>query len=194
MGGRRSRRGDGEPRDDASRPPEPAADPEQVARSICLRLLTLQPRTRADLAAALRKRDVPDDAAAAVLDRFSEVGLIDDAAFAAAWVTSRHRGRGLARRALASELHRRGVDPDTAGAALDMLDGSTEERTARELVERRLRAMGGLPVETQMRRLLGMLARKGYPGAMAARVVREACRADHDSAGDVHALGFGATP
>ena len=83
--------------------PEPEADPEAVARQICLRMLTTAPRTQAQLATALRRRGVPEDAAAAVLARFAEVKLIDDAMFARAWVDSRHYGRGLASRALGAE-------------------------------------------------------------------------------------------
>jgi regulatory protein len=151
----------------------PPADPEQAARTICLRLLTGQPRSRAELAAALAKRGIPDEAAAAVLDRFGEVGLIDDAAFAEAWVSSRHRGRGLARRALQQELHRRGIAAETAQAALGTLDDETQEGTARSLVRRRLAATRGLAPDVRTRRLLGMLARKGYPAGLAARVIRE---------------------
>jgi regulatory protein len=154
------------------------ADPEQDARAICLRLLTGQPRTRAELATALAERGIPDEAATAVLDRFGEVGLIDDAAFAEAWVSDRHRGRGLARRALQQELHRRGVAVETAHAALDTLDDETQEDTARGLVRRRLAATRGLAPDVRTRRLLGMLARKGYPAGVAARVVREEIRAD----------------
>ena len=152
---------------------EAAADPEQAARAICLRLLTVQPRSRAELAGALAKRGIPDEAAAAVLDRFGEVGLIDDAAFAEAWVSSRHRGRGLARHALQQELHRRGIAAETARAALGTLDDDTQESTARTLVRRRLSATRGLAADVRSRRLLGMLARKGYPAGLAARIVRE---------------------
>jgi regulatory protein len=144
-----------------------------VARAICLRLLTVQPRTRAELAAALARRKVPDEAAAAVLGRFAEVGLIDDRAFAEAWVGSRHAGRGLARRALAAELRRRGIDGGTVGEAIATLDTETEERTARELVARRLPSTRQLEPAARVRRLVGMLARKGYPPALAVRVVGE---------------------
>jgi regulatory protein len=144
-----------------------------VARAICLRLLTGQPRTRAELAAALARRDVPAEAADAVLGRFTEVGLIDDRAFAEAWVGSRHAGRGLARRALAAELRRRGVDGGTVDEAVSSLDPATEERTARELVRRRLASTGRLDPPVRLRRLVAMLARKGYPPGLAVRVVRE---------------------
>ncbi|WUE05967.1 recombination regulator RecX [Nonomuraea sp. NBC_00507] len=152
----------------------PDADPESVARAICLRLLTMAPKTRAQLAEALRKRDVPAEAAEAVLSRFSELGLINDEAFAAAWVDSRHHGRGLARRALAAELRHRGVDNDTVKEAVERLDPDQEAETARRLVDRKLAATRSLDPQTRTRRLAGMLARKGYSSGVAYRVIREA--------------------
>jgi regulatory protein len=153
---------------------EPPADPVERARAICLRLLTGTPRTRKQLADALRKREIPDEAAEEVLSRFEEVGLINDSAFADAWVESRHHGRGLARRALAQELRTKGVDPTLIDAAVSQLDSEQEEATARELVARKLRATRGLDRDKRLRRLAGMLARKGYPEGLALRVVRQA--------------------
>jgi len=152
----------------------PDADPEAIARQICLRLLSAAPRTQAQLAAALRRRGVPDDAAAAVLERFAEVKLIDDEMFARAWVESRHHGRGLAGRALGAELRKRGVASDDIATALSQLDPEQELATARELIERRLAATAGMPVPARMRRLTGVLARKGYSPGLAYRVIREA--------------------
>ncbi|MER7195244.1 recombination regulator RecX [Streptomyces flaveolus] len=153
---------------------EPPRDPVEQARAICLRLLTGTPRTRKQLADALRKREIPDEAAEEVLSRFEEVGLINDSAFADAWVESRHHGRGLARRALARELRTKGVDSTLIDAAVSQLDSEQEEETARELVARKLRATRGLDRDKRLRRLAGMLARKGYPEGMALRVVRQA--------------------
>lgn len=150
------------------------ADPEAVARLICLQLLEAAPRSRAQLAAELRRRRVPEDAATAVLARFTEAGLIDDATFASAWVESRHHGRGLARRVLAAELDRRGVERSDIQAAVARLSPETEAATARELVDRRLASARGRPAQAQARKLVGMLARKGYPPGIAYRVVREA--------------------
>lgn len=149
-----------------------------MARAICLRLLTTAPKTRAQLADALRKRGVPEEAARTVLERFSEAGLIDDEAFAAAWVSSRHHGRGLARRALAQELRHRGVEEETVQEAVAQLDPEQEVETARGLVARKLAATRGADPRTRMRRLVGMLARKGYPAGLAFRVVREALEAE----------------
>ena len=147
---------------------------EEAARAICLRLLTAGPRTRAQLATALRKRRIPDEVAESVLGRFTEVGLIDDAAFARAWVESRHHGRGLARRALSAELRQRGIPDGEVRSAVGLLGPQDELATARRLVAKRLPATRGKPMPARARQLMGMLARKGYSAGLAAQVVREA--------------------
>jgi regulatory protein len=161
-------------------PEDDMGDPESVARGICLRALTGAPKTRQQLADLLIKRGVPDDAAETVLDRFTEVGLIDDAAYARAWVSSRQAGRGLARRALSAELRAKGVDPEVAAEAVEAVDDDDEREAARRLVARKVGAMRRLDRVTASRRLMGMLARKGYNGGLAAAVVREALDAADD--------------
>jgi regulatory protein len=152
---------------------DPPADAGSVARSIALDLLTAAPRTRAQLAAAMGRRGVPGDVATEVLERFTDVGLIDDAAFAQAWVVSRQRGRGLAPRALTSELRQRGVPEPDIAEAVGAIAHDDVESTARTLVRRRAPATVGLPTQVRVRRLAGMLARKGYPGDVAMRAVRD---------------------
>ncbi|GAA5171799.1 hypothetical protein GCM10023321_70800 [Pseudonocardia eucalypti] len=154
---------------------DPPGDPETVARAVCLRLLTDRARTRAELAGALRRRGVPEPVTEQVLGRFSDVGLIDDAAFAEQWVHSRHQSRGLGRRALATELRRKGVDGEVAGRAVASLDREQEQRRARELVDKRLRGVDATDPKT-VNRLVAMLARKGYPAGLAYQVVRDALR------------------
>jgi regulatory protein len=158
-------------------PEQHPGDPDAVARTICLRLLTLRARSRSELADALAARDVPDDAAARVLDRFAEVGLIDDAALAASLAGAQHRERGLARRAVAVKLRQRGL-ADELDDALSGIDSDSERARARELVDRRRRALAGLAPDVQARRLVSLLARKGYPAGMAYAVVREALAAE----------------
>lgn len=182
------------------RAPEPPAtgsaaidaepDPESVARAIALRQLTAAPRTRAQLRDAMAARDVPDDVAGRVLDRFEEVKLVDDAEYARTWVRSRHAGRGLARRALAAELRHRGIAPDLAESALEQLAPDEEAETARRLVERKLPATRGLDRQARIRRLAGMLGRKGYPPGLALRVVREALQAEGQDSDGVDIEGF----
>ena len=161
--------------------PDPGG--EEAARLICLRLLTSGPRTRAQLATALRKRRVPDEVADSVLGRFAEVGLIDDAAFARAWVESRHHGRGLARKALAAELRQRGVADGEVRSAVGLLGPQDELATAQRLVARRVAASRGKPMPVRARQLMSMLARKGYLAGLAAQVVREALEQDQADGG-----------
>jgi len=167
----------------APRAPAPAPDPQtrerepdphDVARQIVLRQLAMAPRSRAQLAQKLAQRDCPADVAAAVLDRMTEVGLVDDEAYAQMLVRSQQSGRGLAKRALARELRTKGIDDDLAQAALDSIPDAVERDRARELVDKKLRAMHGLGITVQTRRLAGMLARKGYSPSMTYAVIREA--------------------
>lgn len=158
--------------------PEREADPVDVARQICLHQLEHAPRTRAELAAVLTRRGVEEQVAEQVLGRLSEVGMIDDALFAQMWVSSRHRGRGLAGRALSHELRGKGIDDELVREAVGTLEPEQELATARALVDRRLKATSGLATEVRVRRLAGLLARKGYPAGLAFRVVREALAAE----------------
>jgi regulatory protein len=150
-----------------------AGDPEAQARQICLRLLETAPRTRAQLATALRRRSVPQEAAEAVLARFTDVGLIDDAAFARAWVESRHYSRGLSRRSLSAELREQGIDADEIDAAVGTLDPEQEVATARRLVQQKMAGTRGQPPPARVRRAAGALARKGYPPGLVFRLIKE---------------------
>src|SRR5579864_3434298 len=163
---------EGSPSQTAAGEPE-TGDPEARARQICLRLLTAAPRTRAQLARALERKGVPGEVAEAVLGRFADVGLIDDAAFARAWVESRHYSRGLSRRSLSAELRRQGVDNEEIREAVSTLDPELEVATARRLVEQKMAGTRGQPSEARVRRAAGVLARKGYPPGLVFRLIKE---------------------
>jgi regulatory protein len=160
----------------------PDADPESVARTILLNQLTGRARSRRELADKLAQKNVPDDLATRLLDRFEEVGLVDDAAFARTWVEDRHTSRGLAPRALAQELRRKGVDDDVAREALDQIDPDEQEATARALVRKKLRSLERFDEQTRTRRLVGLLARKGYAPGLAYAIVRDELGAEQESA------------
>jgi regulatory protein len=149
-------------------------DQHDAARQIVLRQLAMAPRSRAQLEQKLAQRDCPADVAAAVLDRMTEVGLVDDAAYAQMLVRSQQAGRGLAKRALARELRTKGIGDDLADEALALVSDEDERDRARALVDKKLRAMHGLGIEVQTRRLAGMLTRKGYPPSLTYAVIREA--------------------
>ena len=146
---------------------------EEQARALCLRLLTARARTRAELAGQLTKRGYPDDVSTQVLDRLAAVGLVDDAGFAEQWVRSRRMNAGKGNRALAAELRTKGVDNDVITAALAGIDAGAERERAEQLVRDKLRRerLGDDDGPKVMRRLVGMLARRGYHQSMAVDVV-----------------------
>ncbi|MGH3349971.1 MAG: regulatory protein RecX, partial [Nocardioides sp.] len=182
----RSRRSKPRPADPADPKNDPEPDHEAIARKILLDALTGQARSRKELAEKLAKKEVPEALATKLLDRFEEVGLVDDEAFAKAWIASRQPGKGLARRALAQELRRKGIDDEVARDALDEIDPDDEREAARTLVRRKLRSLERFDDQTKTRRLVGMLARKGYGAGMAFGIVREELSlADEDDAGGV---------
>jgi regulatory protein len=152
------------------------ADPESSARGICLRLLAMRDHTRGELAVALARRGVPEAAASKVLDRYTEVGLVDDEAFAATFTRSRQAERGLSGREIARQLRAKGVADSVVEQAVAAIDSDAEQKAARELADRKLRSMSRLADEVKLRRLVAMLARKGYASGMAFGVCRDAIR------------------
>jgi regulatory protein len=149
------------------------ASREEQARALCLRLLTARARTRSELEGQLAKRGYPDEVNQRVLDRLARVGLVNDEAFAEQWVRSRRVNAGKGKRALAAELRNKGVDNDVITAALADIDAGAERQRAEQLVRdklRRERLADGDDTKVT-RRLVGMLARRGYTQSMALDVV-----------------------
>ncbi len=154
---------------------------EEQARTLCLRLLTARARTRAELEGQLTKRGYPDDVSTRVLDRLADVGLIDDADFAEQWVRSRRVNAGKGKRALAAELRIKGVDNEVITAALSDIDAGAERERAEQLVNDKLRRERNTEDEAKLtRRLVGMLARRGYSQTMAFDVVKVALANEHE--------------
>ncbi|MDO5634642.1 MAG: regulatory protein RecX [Micrococcus sp.] len=179
------------PDDDAASPHTPPAgelsreeqDLEDSARGIALRHLTGAPRSRRQLEQRLADREIPEGIARRVLDRLAAVRLIDDRAFAEAWVRSRHHGKKLSKMALRRELVDKGVAEDHITAVLDPLTDADEHAAARELIVRKIaqtRIPHGASREERaerdkhVRRLVALLGRKGYGPGLAFRVVSEA--------------------
>lgn len=160
------------PLDDPAQP-IPDADPESVARAIVLRRLTMSAQTRQQLEQALARKEVPDDVARRVLDRMTEVGLVDDATYAVDYVAARRSARGLSRRSLAMELRRKGVGDADAEQALEGIDGDSDRDTAKALVERKWMSVSRLDRDAARRRLVGQLARRGFSPGLAFEVIRE---------------------
>lgn len=155
-------------------------DPVSAARETCLRLLTVRSRSRAELATALTRRGHDAEVIEMVLGRLSEVGLVDDAAFAEAFVASRQGARSLARTALSHRLRQRGVDREIVDQAVSAITMDDELEAARALADRKVAATRGLPKPARARRIASALARRGYPAAVAAQVVREVLAIDEE--------------
>ncbi|GHF86239.1 regulatory protein [Amycolatopsis bartoniae] len=146
------------------------------AKEVCFDLLAIRARTKDELRQALRRKGFDEELSERLIGKLDSSGLVDDAAFAEQWVRSRHTTQGLARSALVAELKRKGVDGEVASQAAEEIDRESEEQRARELVRKRLRTMTTLDEQTAVRRLLGTLARKGYPQGLAYSVIREELR------------------
>ncbi|MBN6041633.1 regulatory protein RecX [Amycolatopsis sp. 195334CR] len=146
------------------------------AKEVCFDLLAARPRTKDELRQALRRKGFDEDTRETILGKLDNAGLVDDAAFAEVWVRSRHNHQGLARHALVAELKRKGVDAEIAVQAAGEVDREAEEQKARELVRKRLRSLGNVDEQTAIRRLLGTLARKGYPQGLSYTVIRDELR------------------
>jgi regulatory protein len=149
---------------------------------LCLRLLTARARTRAELAGQLAKRGYPDDVSARVLDRLTDVGLVDDAGFAEQWVHSRRANAGKGKGALAAELHTKGVDNDVITSVLGGINPAAERGRAEQLVRARLRRenLGDADDARVSRRLVAMLARRGFDQTMAYEVVSAELAAERE--------------
>jgi regulatory protein len=165
-------------------PPQSTSESqEEQARNLCLRLLTVRARTRSELTAQLTKRGYPDEVGQQVLDRLTDVGLVDDRDFAQQWVRSRHVNAGKGKRALASELRTKGVDDEVIAEALVDVDADAERVRAEQLVAdklRRERLDDGTDDVKVARRLVGMLARRGYQQSMAFDVVKVALASERE--------------
>lgn len=149
------------------------ADPVAVAREIALRQLTVRARSRAELAKALARKNVPDDVAEQVLVRLEEVGLIDDEVFARDWLAAGAR-RQKSRRVLLGELSEKGVARELIDEAAADLNSARDYEVALAFATRKAMSMAGLDPAVRYRRLAGALARRGFPSSVVAQVIREA--------------------
>ena len=159
-----------------------AQDPHSEARNIVLNQLNFMPRSRKELETTLAKRHIEPDVAKSVLDRFEEIGTVDDVAFAELLIRSRCNTKRVSRSVLRQQLRQKGVDQEIIIDALMVITDDDELRMATELVERKARAMSRLEPEVRKRRLFGLLARKGYNTSIALRVINDLEASDFNGA------------
>lgn len=154
----------------------PAQDPDpySITREIALKALDRRAYGRAELGQYLARKGADEQIIERVLDRFTEVGLIDDAAFAGQWVEQRHRSRKLPRRALIAELRRKGLDSEVIDEAVATIDGDAEAQAAAELAASKVRGLRAQPYDVALRRLVGVLGRRGFSPQLSWQAAKQA--------------------
>ena len=144
-----------------------------AAKQVLLRRLSNAPRTRKELAKDLKDKDISDEVANVALDRFEEVGLINDQDLASNYVSSQHERKGLGKNALRQQLRAKGVSDDVALEAISQISDDQEFQAAFALACKKIRSLQRDDAKTQLRKIVGVLARKGYPSNLAFRVAKE---------------------
>ena len=135
---------------------------ETRARNVLLHQLARSAKSTSQLRKILDQREIPTEIAEKVLERFTEVGLIDDAAYAETIVNSRRNYKGLAKSAIKRELNEKGVSQALVEEAISGITAEDDFESAKQLATRRYRQMAHLERDVRTRRLAGYLQRKGY--------------------------------
>jgi len=135
---------------------------ESRARNVLLHQLARSAKSTSQLRKILEQREISPEIAEKVLERFTEVGLIDDAAFAETIVNSRRNYKGLAKSAIKRELNDKGVSQELVEDAISGITAEDDFESAKQLATRRYRQMAHLEKAVRTRRLAGYLQRKGY--------------------------------
>lgn len=147
-------------------------------RKRALGLLDQRARSREELRGRLVRAEFEEQAIDEVLDDLERSGLLNDAAFAHEWVRQRAKRRGKSSRALDRELQQKGVGNADRADALAQLSQDDEEATARVVAEKKARQVKNVPdgraeYDKVLRRVVGAMARRGFPEGMALRLGRE---------------------
>ena len=156
-------------------------DEEELSRvrEQALRLLDQRARSRVELRRRLLAKDEPEELVDDVLDRLEAAGLIDDGGFARQWVRQRAQRRGKSRLALDRELRDKGVSEAVRSDALEELSRAEEDDIARALARKKAASIKSEPEGyqervKQLRRIVGVLARRGFPESAALPIAVEA--------------------
>ena len=152
-------------------------DPYTRAKTIVYNQLAYSAKTRGQLRKKLQAEGFDAELIEPLLDKFEAAKLIDDAEYAQTFVAQKSRTKKISRAALRRELAERGVRGEEAENALAQRTDEQEREDAAELVRKKLRPGMDLSDRAEKdkvtRRLLGMLARRGYSSSVSMSVIRE---------------------
>ncbi|HEY9315593.1 regulatory protein RecX [Williamsia sp.] len=155
-----------------------SSSPGASAYDAALRLLGVRARSQAELRGRLQDKDFPPPEIDSVMERLDRAGLLDDADFAEQWVRSRHLHSGKGRTALRHELRQKGVVDTVIEQAVGQVDDNSERERAAELLRRKTSRLSAEDVseresrDKHTRRLVAMLARRGYAPSLAFDLVK----------------------
>lgn len=148
-------------------------DQNQIAKQVLLRRLSNAPRTRKELAQDLKKKKIEEDIAQLALDRFEELGLINDQTFSDNFVSNTHQRRKLGKKALKQQLRSKGVSEEIANQAVSQISETDEFQAALALALKKMRSIQHDDPQSQIRKIVGLLARKGYSAGLSFQVAKE---------------------
>ncbi len=161
----------------AAVPDEPFADDPELAeayakaKKTALNMLAMRDHSSTELREKLLRRDFAPAAVDRLITKLERSNLLDDAQFAQRFAKAQRESRKLSRSALRRQLVKKGIDEETIAGVVDEVDG--EEDLAREVAEKKARSTRGLEHEVRERRILGMLARRGFSSTVCLKVTRE---------------------
>lgn len=166
----------------------PRTEQVEKAKELALYVLTASMKTRKQLTTKLTEKGYPEDVTKEVLDRLEELHLLNDASFARNYATSKQRSSSLGAGRIKRELLQKGVDAETVAEALEEVDGMDEDgqyEAALELLRKKAPSTRNLEPTARVRRLAGLLARKGYSPAFIFRAVKEVLAEEGSTVEDV---------
>ncbi len=133
------------------------------AKNAAYRLLTIRPRSSAEVKKKLKDKGFDNSVADAVLAELTRLEYVNDRHFAHQWAAARVRLQGFGRHRIERELRQKGIGRDILAEALDsVVSEDTERKTAQEVAHKKLKTLQSVDRETRRRRLAGFLERKGY--------------------------------
>lgn len=158
----------GDTLDDAKIQKMQAEDARERAIQQALLFLSYRPRSESEIRKNLRKHEIPEEVIEETIARLRQDGLANDDQFARAWVENRATFRPRSRRMMAMELRQKGLDEETASAALQEVD---DEALAYEAAQKKAARFATLEWQEYRKKLSDFLARRGFPYAVIAPVV-----------------------
>ena len=156
---------------------EPDFDADYAqAKKTAMNMLAMRDHSSDELRKKLLKRDLMPEAIDVLIEKLQNSRLLNDEEFAHRFARAQRENRKLSRSVLKRELSKKGISPELAADAVADIDG--EEELAREVAEKKAASTRRLDYAVRERRILGMLARRGFPSAICIKVTREVLAED----------------